>query len=358
MPKRPRQSPGRVKVSSTRTTRADAATTAALRPPPGLVVAGIGASAGGLEAFTQFLQHLPPQPGAAFVLVQHLDPRHKSILASLLARTTPMPVSEVQDGTKLEADHVFVIPPDMDVAVSDGHLRLVARPEKRAAHMPLDLFLKTLAEAKGSRAIAVILSGTGTDGTLGCKAVKAAGGITFAQDPASARQDGMPKAAIAAGCVDFILPPADIADEVARLVREPYVLAAPEDAAPAPEDRGPLQKIFGLLKKTTGSDFTCYKHTTLMRRIRRRMVLHKLELLAEYASRVEDDPAEVQALHQDLLINVTSFFRDGQTFEILCRDVFPRLLRDRAATSRCGCGCRAVPRARRPTRWPCACWRG
>jgi two-component system, chemotaxis family, CheB/CheR fusion protein len=191
------------------------------------VIAGIGASAGGLDAFTRLLRNLPAKPGAAFVLVQHLDPTRESILPSLLSRATSMPVGEARDGMRIEADQVHVIPPGMDIAIADGHLRLVPRPERRSPHMPLDPFLSTLADVQGSRAIAVILSGTGSDGTLGCKAVKTAGGIAFAQDPATATYDGMPRSAIAGGCVDFVLPPEGIAREIARLAREPYVRALP-----------------------------------------------------------------------------------------------------------------------------------
>jgi two-component system CheB/CheR fusion protein len=299
------------------------------------VVAGIGASAGGLEAFTQLLRSLPPRPGAAFVLVQHLDPTHDSILPSLLAKATAMPVREAKDGTRLEVDQVHVIPPAMDIAISDGHLRLVPRPDRPAPHMPLDLFLGSLAEVQGSRAIAVILSGTGTDGTLGCKAVRAAGGIVFAQEPASAKYDGMPRSVIAAGGVDFVLPPEGIARELVRLARAPYVRVRDDEAAPpaTPDPRGSLQRIFALLKKATGADFSLYKKTTLMRRIQRRMVLHKIGRIPEYAQHLENQPAEVEALHQDLLINVTSFFRDPETFEMLKAAVFPRILKDRSADS-------------------------
>ena len=303
------------------------------RAEPSLIVAGIGASAGGLEAFTQLLQHLPDNSGVAFVLVQHLDPKHESILPSLLARATPMPVREARDGARLQANQVHVIPPDMDIGIADGHLQLVPRPTTRGAHMPLDFFLRMLAQAQGSRAIAVILSGTGSDGTLGCKAVKEAGGIAFAQDPASAKYDGMPNSAIAGGCVDFVLPPKEIAREIARLAREPYLRAqlGGEIATAATDDAGPLQRIFMVLKKLTGADFTCYRKTTLMRRILRRMAVQKIESLADYSKHLESDRSEVQALHQDLLINVTSFFRDPQTFETLCRQVFPRILGGRSA---------------------------
>ncbi len=298
------------------------------------VVVGIGASAGGLDAFTQVLKHLPAKPGVALVLVQHLDPRHESILPSLLAKATSLPVREAADGVRLRADEVHVIPPDMDIAITDGHLRLMPRPPGRGPHLPLDLFLTTLAGAQGSRAIAVILSGTGSDGTLGCKAVKAAGGIAIAQEPASAKFDGMPKSAIAGGCVDLVLSPAEIAREISRLAHEPYIQEVQrEDVSGAmPTDQGPLQRIFALLRAATRADFSGYKKTTLMRRIRRRMVLQNVETVADYARRLAGDPAEVQALHNDLLINVTSFFRDSDTFDALSR-VLPSILRARSETT-------------------------
>ena len=195
-------------------------------PPPTLFpVVGVGASAGGLEAFAQLLRNLPSDSGMAFVLVQHLAPKHESILASILARETPMSVREATDGVPLEPNHVYVIPPNQDMILSDGHLVLQPRSAIGGRHLPVDLFLRTLAAVQGSQAVAVVLSGTGNDGTLGCQAVKAAGGISFAQDPTSARYDGMPRSAIAAGCVDFVLPPAGIARELTRLGRHPYMAA-------------------------------------------------------------------------------------------------------------------------------------
>ena len=310
------------------------------KPPPdtaapGPVIVGIGASAGGLDAFTQLLGSLPPKPGAALVLVQHLSPDHESFLPALLSRSTPMPVLEAKDGSKLEADKVHVIPPAHDIEITDGHLRLVPRPSRRSPHMPLDLFLTTLASVQGPRAIAVILSGTGSDGTLGCKAVKAAGGIAFAQDPATARYDGMPKSVIAAGCVDFVMSPEAIADEIVRLASDPYVRVARPEKEPGPPripDQAALEKIFGVLEKRTGADFSSYKKTTVLRRVQRRMVLHRVDRIADYAARLEADASEADALHDDLLIHVTSFFRDPEAFVAL-GSVLPALLRGRDANA-------------------------
>ncbi|HSS52853.1 MAG TPA: chemotaxis protein CheB, partial [Thermoanaerobaculia bacterium] len=296
-------------------------------------IVGIGASAGGLEAFRQLLQNLPADTGAAFVLVQHLDPKHDSILPALLARSTTMPVDEVLDGVKILPDHVYVIPSHMDLAITDGHLKLLPRAVAPERHMPIDLFFRTLAEVRSGKAIGVVLSGTASDGTLGLKAIKAAGGMCLAQDPQSAAFDGMPRSAIASGCVDAVLPPDGLAVEIARLTHSSYIREPGESPAPEvlPEsERVALDTLFMLLKKVTGKDLSGYKKPTLLRRIRRRTALHQIETLADYASHLESHPAEIQDLYQDLLINVTSFFRDPEAFAALRRDVFPRLLQNRS----------------------------
>jgi two-component system CheB/CheR fusion protein len=275
----------------------------------------------------------------AYVLVQHLDPRHESILAELLSQATKMPVSEAKGDVQVEPNRVYVIPPSQDIGIVDGMLKLVPRSQTGLPHMPIDYFLRTLAELQGSQGIGVVLSGTATDGTLGLKAIKAEGGIAFAQDPISAQFDGMPNSAIAAGCVDFILTPEGIAKELTRLGRHPYMAAGEPRAlsgrAPAPsreeEDRASLNKIFALLRKCSGADFGAYKKTTLRRRIARRMVVNRIETLEAYARHLEGDASEIHALYQDCLITVTSFFRDPAVFEALREQVFPLLLKDRAA---------------------------
>jgi two-component system CheB/CheR fusion protein len=295
-------------------------------------IVGVGASAGGLEAFRQLLQNLPVDTGAAFVLVQHLSSTHESILPALLARSTAMPVAETRDGVRIEPDHVYVIPADMDLAIGDGHLQLLPRARPPGQHMPIDLFFRTLAQVQAGKAVGVVLSGTGSDGTLGLEAIKAAGGLCFAQDPQSAGYDGMPRSAIATGCVDAVLPPEGIALEIASLASSPY-LRQPRDPA-AQEvlleaERIGLDVTFALLKTATGKDLTGYKKATLLRRMRRRMALLKIEGLAEYAGYLRSHDEELQELSRDLLIHVTSFFRNPKTFEALCRDVFPRLLAGR-----------------------------
>jgi two-component system CheB/CheR fusion protein len=296
-------------------------------------IVGVGASAGGLEAFRLLLQNLPVDTGAAFVLVQHLAAAHESILPTLLSRATAMPVLEAVDGVKIEPDHVYVIPAPMDLVITDGHLKLLPRAVPPERHMPIDLFFRTLAEIQGDRAIGVVLSGTGSDGTLGLRTIKTAGGLCFAQDPQSAGYDGMPRSAIDSGCVDAVLPPEGLAREIARQAAGPYLHPLPgtmTQEALLESDSSGLGAIFALLKKATGNDLTGYKKATLLRRMRRRMALLQIERFVDYAGYLREHPDETQNLYQDLLIHYTSFFRDEETFATLSRDVFPQLVRDRS----------------------------
>jgi two-component system, chemotaxis family, CheB/CheR fusion protein len=296
-------------------------------------IVGIGASAGGLEAFSELLRQLPEKTGMAFVLVQHLDPKHPSDLQAILARTTKIPVQEVADGIKVEPDRIYVIPPNSGMAMKAGTLRLEARALTRGQHMPIDHFLRSLAEDRGNQAISVVLSGTASDGTEGSRAIKAAGGITFAQDEKSAKYSSMPHSAVHAGCVDFVLPPAAIAKELARVARHPFVVPAALNQADLALTTGNhMGAILSLLHEATGVDFTHYKQTTLQRRIKRRMVLHKVEKLKEYVRLVRDTPGEVEELYQDILIHVTGFFRDPEAFEGLRKHVFPDLFGDSKRT--------------------------
>jgi len=291
----------------------------------------VGASAGGLEAFRSLLQALPAKTGMAFVLVQHLDPEHESLLTRLLSNATRMPVTEVTEGVTVEPDHVYVIPPNKALGIRNGDLHLVARRKQDPKHMPVDSFFHSLAENEGSRAIGVILSGVASDGTLGLAAIKAAGGITFAQDSRSAKYDGMPRSAIAAGCVDFILPPEGIAREIKRISLHPYLGTTDHPAAGRQGERNEdLLKIFALLRNATEVDFTNYKRSTINRRIARRMVLHKISSLRQYLKHLHENRTEVMALCEDLLIHVTSFFREPDAFRALKDTVLPRIFRNKA----------------------------
>lgn len=299
------------------------------QPKKPFPIVGVGASAGGLEAFSELLRALPEKTGMAFVLVQHLDPKHASELREILARTTKIPVQEVKDGMRVEPDHVYVIPPNTSMVLTDGVLRLAARVLTRGQHLPIDHFLRSLAETDGDRAICVILSGTASDGTEGCRAVKTAGGITFAQDEDSAKYSSMPYSAVAAGCVDFVLPPAEIAKELTRVAKHPYLTptAVEPDSALAHDDQ--MVGLLSLLRDATGVDFTLYKQTTLQRRIRRRMVLHKMTDLKSYLRFARNTAGEIDELYQDILIHVTGFFRDPSAFEALRKHVLPALFKDR-----------------------------
>ena len=323
-------------------------------PRTAIPVAGIGASASGLEVFKLLLADLPADTGLAFVLIQHLAPEHHSMLAEIMARATAMPVSEAADGMPVEANHVYVIPANADLTIARGALRLAPRTPTPGLHMPIDRFLRSLAEECGSGAIGAILSGTGSDGSAGIEAVKAAGGVTFAQDPATAEFATMPRAAAATGCVDFVLPPERIAAELVRIGRHPYMA----DAASAVEERTPAGEeerfgaILALLHGATGIDFSLYREKMVKRRILRRLALRNIGGLAEYSQRLENDPDELAALQRDLLIAVTSFFRDPGSFESLQKVVFRASSGTGPRTRRSASGWRVAPPEKRLSRLP------
>src|SRR5262245_225091 len=305
--------------------------------PQSFPVVGIGASAGGLEAFRQLLEHLPTDTGMAFVLVQHLDPKRESILAELLSKATKMSVKEVKDGMRVEPDCVYVIPRNTNMAIENGALRLSPREEARGLHRPIDYFMRSLAEEKRNRAIGVILSGTASDGTLGLEAIHSEGGITFAQDEETATYDGMPHSAINAGCVDLVLPPERIAEELARLARRQRVLAVeaawreelllPHGKPGAGADS--LEEILWLVRDLSGLDFSCYQTNIIQRGVTRRMSLLELDGLNAYADYLCDHNEEAGKLYQDLGSGVTGFFRDPETLEALKEKIFPELVNRR-----------------------------
>jgi two-component system, chemotaxis family, CheB/CheR fusion protein len=297
---------------------------------PPVPVVGIGASAGGLEAFRELVQALPNDTGMAFVLVSHLSKTYKSMLSELLSKVTKMPVAEVRGETPILANHIYVISPNATLVMENNGLS--ARPiqdEDRHGKV-IDGFFRSLAERRKSQAIGVVLSGTGTDGTLGLAAIKAEGGIAFAQDQESAKYPDMPRSASAQfGSADFVLPPAQIARELARVAGHPYVRSAQPEEEGEPTSESQFAGIFQWVKRSTGVDFSQYKPSTLRRRILRRMVLNKMETVGAYLKRLENDTSEVDALYRDLLISVTSFFRDTDTFEYLKSDVIPHILKHR-----------------------------
>src|SRR6266404_5226230 len=295
-------------------------------------IVGIGGSAGGFEAAMELLRHLPSSTGMAFVIVQHLDPHHASRLSNLLGKVTAMPVSEVTGTTTPKPNTVYVQPPNKCVIAKNGVLKLVRREER--LNVAIDHFFESLAEECGSRAVGVVLSGTGSDGTAGLRAIKAAGGLTFAQNEESAKFDAMPRSAIRAGFVDLVLPPADIAREIERIANHPYIrrpLSNPEEIEKAAyRQADDLGRIFLSLRKQMGVDFSSYKESTLIRRIQRRMALHRIEKMSQYARFLRDNKKEIEALFDDLLINVTRFFRDEGLFRALKKRFLPRLLKNKS----------------------------
>ena len=287
---------------------------------------GVGASAGGLEAFGQLLSELPADTGMAFVFVQHLDPHHESLLANILAPLTAMPVVTVKDGIIIEPDKVYVIPPNTSVVMEDNHLKLSERGS--GLHLPIDTFFSSLAHVQGGRAVGVVLSGTASDGSVGVRAIKAECGLTFAQEESTARFGGMPRNAAATGAIDYVLSPAGIGRELGLLKDHPYLIPArPGEAGSEtlPHGDGDLKRVFTLLFAATTVDFSHYKPTTLRRRISRRMMVLRINSLGEYAQYAEQHAAEVKELYGDLLISVTSFFRDPESYSALC-ELFTKAL--------------------------------
>lgn len=300
-------------------------------------VVGIGASAGGLEAFTQLLNSLPTNTGMAFVMIQHMAPEQESVLSLILSKETEMPVHEAQDGMAVAPNQVYVIPPNVSMTIERGVLKLKPRPRANGVFMSVDTFLLSLAQERGNKAVGVILSGGDSDGARGIESIKGAGGVTFAQCQDSATVDSMPNTAIATGQVDFILPPDKIAEKLAEISHHPYMANWPATETETESEVPPtdaasgdaLTTIFDLLRKGTGVDFTHYKLTTLNRRIGRRMLLYKLERLEDYARYLQSNPTEIMALYHDALIHVTSFFRDPESFNALKSQVFPVIIKDK-----------------------------
>src|SRR5215467_2592387 len=295
-------------------------------------IVGVGASAGGLEAFKRLLSTLPNNSGMGIVFISHLNPTHESKLSEVLASSTRMPVVEAENGATVRPNHVYVIPPNANLAILRGVLHLMSPAPTDGRQMTIDYFLRSLAQDQGSRAIGVVLSGSNSDGALGLQAIKAEGGITFVQDEESAQYNTMPRSAINAGAVDFVLPPEEIAAELTRIGHHPYVTSHAEPAVETAvtKDGNDLNKIFIMLRNRTGVDFTYYKQTTIRRRMMRRLALLKIAGLRNYLKYLQENAPELSALYEDLLINVTNFFRDPDVYEALKTKVFPKLLDKRS----------------------------
>ncbi|MBI4844812.1 MAG: PAS domain-containing protein [Nitrospirae bacterium] len=293
----------------------------------GFYIVGIGASAGGLEAFQEFFTHMPSDSGMAFVLVPHLDPTHKSIIGDILKKYTDMNILQAEDGMKVLPNRVYLIQPDKNIAILNGKLQLIEPAERRGLRHPIDFFFRTLAEDQGENAVAVILSGTGTEGALGLKAVKGEGGLVIVQDPKTAKYDGMPQSAVATDMVDHVLPAEKIPEMLMKYVRHPQTKLLRKPKSPPDKFPDAMQKIFILIRNQTGHDFSHYKPNTIIRRIEKRMTLHQIENLANYVMYLRDNPSEVNILFKELLIRVTRFFRDPEAFELLKKKILPDMFK-------------------------------
>jgi two-component system, chemotaxis family, CheB/CheR fusion protein len=308
-------------------------------------IVGVGASAGGLEALSQLLAALPETFEMAIVLIQHLAPQHESALPVLLGSVTKLPVVQAAEDMRVEGGRVYVIPPNVQMGIRDGVLHLNPRPTDRSQYNPIDFFFRCLAESAQDRAVAVVLSGTASDGAAGIRDVKAVGGTTFAQRPETAKYDGMPRSAIATGMVDLVLSPSEIAAELAHLASHSFVRRRSEPHAgghPEVASDSDLARIFAMLRTTSGVDFRHYKLPTILRRLQRRMALHKIASIAGYVRYLEEAPSEALLLYQDILIHVTRFFREPDSFEALADQAFPQIAKVRSGEAPiriwvCGC---------------------
>ena len=292
-------------------------------------IVGIGASAGGLEALEHFLGHVPAGSGMAFVIVQHLDPTHKGIMCELLQRVTHMKVIQVKDRTRVRPDCIYVITPNKDMSILHGVLHLLTPTAPRGLRLPIDFFLCSLAQDQQERSIGVILSGMGSDGTLGLRAIKEKAGVVLVQEPATAKSDGMPRSAIDAGLADIVAPVDELPGKIITYLQRAPLIAKPE---PALEDKtqSAMDKAVILLRAHTGHDFSLYKRNTLYRRIERRMGIHQIAKIADYIRYLQENSQELDLLFKELLIGVTSFFRDPAAWEQLREKAIPELIAGRS----------------------------
>jgi two-component system CheB/CheR fusion protein len=293
--------------------------------PPSFPIVGIGASAGGLRSFELFFTHMPVDSGIAFVLVQHLDPTHKSILTDIISRYTSMPVFQVKDGIDVEPNSVYIIPPNRDMALLQKRLYLIEPAKQRGLRLPIDFFFRSLADELHEHAIVVVLSGTGTDGTLGLRAVKGSGGMVMVQEPTSAAYDGMPRSAIDTDLADYILPPEHMPTHLLKYIRHDFISGTRTSVPRITQPSESLHKIFILLRNQTGHDFSHYKISTIMRRIERRMAVNHITWIADYIRYLQQNSQEVTTLFKELLIGVTGFFRDPDAFDALRQQVIPKI---------------------------------
>ncbi|MFH2044180.1 MAG: chemotaxis protein CheB [Pseudomonadota bacterium] len=289
-------------------------------------IVGIGASAGGLETLNAFFSIMPPDSNISFVVIQHLSPQHKSIMASLVDKHTRMNVCQIEDDTKLEPNHVYLNPPGKNVAIFNRCLHLLEPVKSSAINMPVDFFFRSLSEDQGENAIAIILSGTASDGTLGVRAIKGEGGMIMVQQPETAKYDGMPKSAIETGLVDFILPVEKMPETLINYAKHPFLDSTDKIKLTESPVKNQIRKIFALIRSKTGHDFSHYKPNTIARRIERRLAVHQIKNLSDYILYLQKNPAEIDVLFKNLVIGVTSFFRDPETYDVLSQKLLPELL--------------------------------
>jgi two-component system, chemotaxis family, CheB/CheR fusion protein len=316
-PRTARQSPSPPAVSPESTGKRDT-----------FYVVGIGASAGGLDAFEQFFINMPVDSGMTFILIPHLAPEHKSMMVELLKRYTKMSIFQAEDGMRADPNCVYIIPPDRDMAILKGTLQLLVPVERRGLRHSIDFFFRSLAEDQGERAICIVLSGTGSEGALGLRAIKEKGGLVLVQDPKTTRYDGMPGSAIATGIVDHILPPDQMPGELLRYVKHTRARPIKPAAIVDSPSHDPLKKILFLIRNHTGHDFSLYKQNTIVRRIEKRIAIHQIGGMAEYVKFLRSNPQEIDLLFREFLIRVTNFFRDSEAFEIVKEKALPLLFKD------------------------------
>lgn len=291
---------------------------------------GIGVSGGGLEAMEQFLSNVKLNTGISFVLIPHLDPTHTSIMADLLRKYTEIEVSQAKDGTNVRPDSLYIIPPGKDMAIINGRLQLLEPEMVRGMRHPIDFFFRSLAADQKERAVCIVMSGAGTDGTLGLKDIKGEGGMVMVQDPVTANYDGMPRSALETGLVDYVLPPEKMADQLLNYVQHPYIVAEEKRDQLKQKISSQLDKVILMIRDQIGHDFSYYKENTIIRRIERRMNINQITDVSDYVSYLRRNSMEVELLFKELLIGVTSFFRDLDAFEVLKKKVLPPLFKDRS----------------------------
>jgi len=294
-----------------------------------LIIVGVGASAGGLEALEEFFRNMPPNTNLAFCVVQHLSPDYKSLMGELLSRHTKLNIFRVEDGMKIEANSIYLIPPKKNMTIFHDHLYLIDQDHSQGLNLPIDIFLRSLAEDKGKNSIGIILSGTGSDGTLGIRAIKEAGGMVMAQEQQSAKFDGMPRSSIATGLVDYILPPGKMPGELVKYVRHPFITKKHPIESIISKDEDLLTKVVKIVKDHVGVDFAFYKPNTIIRRLEKRMSINQINKVENYITFLQQSPNEARILYKELLIGVTQFFRDPEAYDLIKEKAIPWLIRDK-----------------------------